>query len=464
MSDLALPETYAQLKYVLFSWPNTPLLKRDGLAKQWFKTHATMSTFADTLGGYPVTVYEASLHTSSTGGSGAALGVPELFLSESQCQRLISALAEEMGPSRSQASWKQTAWHRRSALERGSPAGQIRVHHFRNQEELENRFAELKDQDDWAASRPHWRELKRAQEVWARWQEGARLGGMSPVVVSLDFETWEADHDAITEVGIASLRVRRDGSWEEKAEHYVVAENAHRRNGRYCPDARDDFQFGQTSTLPTSSLSAHLRQLLSVAYAPPPPPPSGAPFPSAPPAPSLGGPLLLLLHDPRGDLVSLAQLDLQMNLFERNLPPASSFSVAPRSFSSALTSPSPSPGLPGGRRPPRAPDPPPANAYLLDTQRLYSGWSRRKKQVRLEDACAALGVFAPDGQPLKPHNAGNDAYGTLQAFLRLMQANIGGSADEIPPAMLTASSSSSGAEGGGVASSGGELPPAVGSS
>ncbi|GAA5893112.1 hypothetical protein JCM6882_003889 [Rhodosporidiobolus microsporus] len=460
MSPSDLPDTFAQLKYVLFSWPNTPLLKRDGLAKAWFKANATMSTFASSLGGYPLTVYEASLHPSTTGGSGAALGVPELFLSQADCQRLIAALAEEMGPSRAQASWKETAWHRRAALERGSPGGQIRVHKFADQEALENRFAELKDQDDWAASRPHWRDLKRAQEVWARMHDGARLGGMSPLVVSLDFETWEADHDAITEVGIASVRIRRDGSYEERAEHYVVAENAHRRNGRYCPDARDDFQFGTTSTLPTSSLSAHLRQLLSVAYSPPPPPASASAFPSGPPAQPTDCPLLLLLHDPRGDLVSLAQLDLQMNLFERNLPPASAFTVAPRSFSSALTSPSPSSNPssnPSSRHPPtpRANAPPPANAYLLDTQRLYSGWSRRKKQVRLEDACAALGVTAPDGKtPLKPHNAGNDAYGTLQAFLRLMSAHIGASADEIPPAMLAAAS------GGGTGSS--PMPPPVG--
>lgn len=125
-----------------------------------------------------------------------------------------------MGPSRAQASWKPSAWHSRVELERGCPSGRIRTHCFASQEALENRFAELKDQDDWAASKPHWRELRRAQECWARGVEGARRGALTPVAVAIDIETWEEDHDTITEVGIASVAVRPDGSFEEKTEHY----------------------------------------------------------------------------------------------------------------------------------------------------------------------------------------------------------------------------------------------------
>ncbi|GAA6042341.1 hypothetical protein JCM8097_003856 [Rhodosporidiobolus ruineniae] len=427
MADL--PARYAQLKYVLFSWPNTPLLKKDGLAKMWFKTHATMSTFASALGGYPLPIYEAALASSNC-------GVPELFLDEHQVAQLLALLAEEMGPSRAQASWKPTAWHSREALERGTAGGQIRVHRFESQEALEDRFAQLKDHDDWAATKAHWTDLKRAQEVWSRLLDGARSRQLDPLVVAVDIETWEQDHDAITEVGVAMASIRPEGMLEVKAEHFVVAENAHRRNGRYCPDARDDFQLGQSVTLPTAELSSRLQQLFFPPSQPPPTPParsyssaastsssSAPPPPSPPPPPATRRPLILLLHDPRGDVVSLAQLDLQTNLFERALPSPSS---------SALSPPSPPPS-----------DPPPA-LFLLDTQRLYSGWSRRKKQARLEDAAQALGVGrvnvgkngeADEGEVLKPHNAGNDAWATLQLYLRLMQCPIGNSADWLPDSL-----------------------------
>ncbi|GAA5974384.1 hypothetical protein JCM11641_005250 [Rhodosporidiobolus odoratus] len=409
-------ETFAQLKYVLFSWPNTPLLKKDGLAKAWFKSHATMETFATAVGGFPLTMYEAALPATPA-------GVPELFLPRSSCEALVASLAHEMGPSRAQASWKATAWHTRAALTKGSHhIGGVKVHRFQSQAQLEDRFAQLKDANDWVATRQHWKELKRAQEVWARLVYGVRSGELQQAtVVSVDFETWEADHDAITEVGVTTLRIKPPGAFEEQPEHFVVAENAQHRNGRYCPDARDNFQFGTSSTLPTASLSAYLQRLLRQ------PPPSRAQTsdgsvpshpPSAPPGllpPSEPGPVLLLLHDPRGDLISLAQLSLQMNLFERTLPPPSS----PAFSRPSLSSPS---------------DPPPS-LFLLDTQRLYSGWSRRKKQARLEDACAAVGVDA-DGRPLVPHNAGNDAFATLRLFVRLMAMDIGGSADEIPASML----------------------------
>ncbi|BGP12096.1 hypothetical protein JCM10213_005203 [Rhodosporidiobolus nylandii] len=407
------PDSFAQLKYVCFSWPNTPLLKKDGLAKQWFKSHATMNTIASALGGFPLTVYEAALPPSSS--TSPTNSIPELFLSRPQIDTLLASLAESMGPSRAQASWKATAWHTRSALERGSvPYGGIRVHHFQNQAQLEDRFAQLKDANDWSATRGHWCDLKRAQEVWQAIVDGVRAGRLpDAIVVSLDFETWEQNHDDITEVGVTWLRIRADGMFEEKAEHYIVAENAAKRNGRYCPDARDHFQLGTSLTLSTAALSLYLRQLLRQAPPPPSPAAKGPSFPNAPPIPPISsGPLLLLLHDPRGDLVSLAQLDLQMNLFERVLPPASS---------PAFASP-PSPSRP--------------NEFLLDTQHLYSGWSRRKKQSRLEDACAALGVALSSGDPIAAHNAGNDAWGTLRAFVRLMGMAIGSSADEIPASML----------------------------
>ncbi|GAA6008087.1 hypothetical protein JCM10207_007024 [Rhodosporidiobolus poonsookiae] len=389
-----VPDTLVQLKYVVFSWPHNPLLKRDGLAKAWFRSHATMSTLIPALGGFPATIYEASTTNS----------VPELFLSQAQCTALINQLAEQMGPSRAQASFKAQAWRKRADLERTTPGGKVLARRFASQEELENRFAELKDGDDWAGTKQHWMELKRAQEVWQRLLAGAASGEMTPRVIAVDLETWESDHNLITEVGIASVRLKAGGTVEETAEHLIVAENADKRNGRYCPDARDLFQLGQSTTLPTASITAHLSSLF--APVPPPTPSYSAALSSASSRPPPTAPLLLLLHDPRGDLVSLAQLDLKMHVFERAplLP-------APASPSwTDLSAPS---------------------AFLLDTQRLYSGWTRRKKQAKLEDACSALGITLPGGS-LIAHNAGNDAYFSLRLFLALMHQQIGDSADFMP--------------------------------
>lgn len=87
--------------------------------------------------------------------------------------------------------------------------------------------------------------------------------------------------------------------------------------------------------------------------------------------------------------------------------------------------------------PPRAPDYADRGAFLLDTQRLYSGWSRRKRQVRLEDACKSLNVALPGGDALAYHNSGNDAWATLAVFVKLMDAPIGETANDSKPAGWT---------------------------
>ncbi|BGP44201.1 hypothetical protein JCM10450v2_000010 [Rhodotorula kratochvilovae] len=382
---MALPETLAQLKYVIFSWQNTPLLKRDGLARAFFKSRATMTTIASSLGGFPLTLWEACLPGS----------VPELWLSDTHCARLIAQLAETMGPSRAQASWKATAYHRRATLER---AGPVVPHVFRSQAELEHRFGELKDVDDWHSTSAHWKELRHAQEAYAFLHAAVRRGDVQePEWIAVDIETWEQDHDIITEVGVASLRIDRRGELHSSCEHYVLEENASKRNGRYCPDARDYFQLGTSVTLPRAELTRLLQARLH----------------------GRAGPVFLLLHDCRGDVKSLTALDVDINAFEKNplLPNPAASAAAAQAYTAHAGS-----------------------GFLLDTQRLYSGWSRRKRQVRLADACHALGVRLPGkdvDEKLAFHNSGNDAYATLEVFRRLLEQQIGDSADQVKPAGWT---------------------------
>ncbi|GAA5871214.1 hypothetical protein JCM1840_000148 [Sporobolomyces johnsonii] len=361
---LMLPDVLVQLKFVIFSWPNNQLLKKDPLARTFFRNHVTLSSFASLLGGFPLTLYEASLASSPT----------ELFLSADQCAALINKLAESMGQTRASQSWKPAANHSRESLQ-GSTGGGIRSLVFRSQAELERRFAHLKDLADWAETRKHWEALKRAQDVWKRVQEGAIKAEMAPVFLAIDIETFESDHDVVTEVGFSKLEMNDEGWQPLVTEHFVVEENAQYRNGRFCPDARDYFHFGASTLINSQKLRWRLQDELLMP----------------------GGPIFLFLHDARSDVKSLNLLGVNINTYERASP------------------------LP----PPDDPVYVEGGAFLLDTQHLFSGFSRRKKQIRLQDACETLGVVLDDGAKLAWHNSGNDAWATLQVFLKLMKAELG---------------------------------------
>lgn len=172
-----------------------------------------MTTFVEALGGFPITLYEATL-------SGNA---PELFLCEEQVHRLIDDLSSLMGPSRAKASFRETAYRKRAELVKGSPGGRIHPRQLASQEELERKFGELKDGDDWHATTAHWRELKRSQAAWAFCRDAVvrgDLGGGEPHYVAVDVETWEHDHDLITEIGMACLRFSKEGKPDFTTRHY----------------------------------------------------------------------------------------------------------------------------------------------------------------------------------------------------------------------------------------------------
>lgn len=80
------------------------------------------------------------------------------------------------------------------------------------------------------------------------------------------------------------------------------------------------------------------------------------------------------MHDPRSDLTALELLGVGTSSFTRDL----------LSF----------------RRGP----PPTKGIFVLDTQKLYAGWVREKKQMKLGTCCEVLEV-----KTRRLHNAGNDA-------------------------------------------------------
>ncbi|GAA5996832.1 hypothetical protein JCM5350_000501, partial [Sporobolomyces pararoseus] len=188
------PSTVTQLKYALFSWPNNPLTKRDPIAQEHFKANVQMSNFVtNSLGGFPLTLYEGSL------GPGKPV---ELFLSEEQCQKMIDGLSEKMGPSRAKNSWKK------DAIYPFRPGGFKRIE-FKDQKSVEDRFSYLKDSNDRYETRNHAKTLLKTQEIMNLIQKEAEEARFC----AIDIETWEMNHELVTEVGFAKS-VWRNGQFE----------------------------------------------------------------------------------------------------------------------------------------------------------------------------------------------------------------------------------------------------------
>ncbi|GAA6033217.1 hypothetical protein JCM8097_003000 [Rhodosporidiobolus ruineniae] len=224
--------------------------------------------------------------------------------------------------------------------------------------------------------------------------------------VSLDVEFWERDHDVLLEFGwsvVEFSRSQKDGKVKARREdqHVVVKENLRRRNGRFAPDARDHFDFGRSLILPQASLFHLLSALFSTL--------------------SATQPVYLIFHDPRGDLRALERLGFSLNDFEtdlRNLGGATAVAAVEgagaaaggkkrKKRAAAFASPSPSPA-------PEGPADGPGKLWVVDTQRMFEAWIKRRCQVGLERACTEVEV------PTKRlHNAGNDAHYTLDLFERL---------------------------------------------
>ncbi|GAA5884552.1 hypothetical protein JCM16303_000024 [Sporobolomyces ruberrimus] len=372
------PSTLTPVKYVVFSWSRHPLIKRDRRAQDYLKTVVGSSL------GFPLVLSEGSLGRDKP---------TELYFSEYQCQTMMDGLINKIGPERANQTWRKDAAHDFRRISRMSQDG-FRMWSFPDWESVERRFEQLQAANEWSKTVTQHSALLRAQEI-VELIQAEEVGKAS--FVSIDIETWERDHDLVTEVGFAKSTWRNGGFEPMEIRHFVVKENGHLRNGRFCPDARDHFHFGPSETYSAKSLARFLTaELLSPSY-----------------------PVFLLLHDHRSDLKSLELLGLSTVSFLHASP-----LPAPKSETKYL-------------------DPKGKGRYLLDTQTLYSGHNRQKKQIKLGDAVTQLGISLLDADggmeglggfrvaenrgdsmphKLKAHNAGNDAWATLAVFWKLMVA------------------------------------------
>jgi len=149
----------------------------------------------------------------------------------------------------------------------------------------------------------------------------------------------------------------------------VLQENSRKRNGKYSPDSRDKFSFGRSLFLSHLATYRTLEALVDHL--------------------SADKPLFLLFHDSRSDIKSLAQLGLNVSLWQHGLARLDG-----------------RPGPRGARG---------AGVYVVDTQKLWAAFIGEKRQVGLGRCCELLGIGTAD-----LHNAGNDAHFTLEIFERMM--------------------------------------------
>ncbi|KAJ3130476.1 hypothetical protein HK098_000041 [Nowakowskiella sp. JEL0407] len=118
-------------------------------------------------------------------------------------------------------------------------------------------------------------------------------GKPCPIFITLDIETWERDHDYLTEVGWTILKVGDDRALRVQSKHYVVEENVSKRNGRYVADNRYNFQFGETVTAPLLKLKRALNE--DINYRP--------------------RDAIWIFHGAKGDIGDLIKFELVENVF-----------------------------------------------------------------------------------------------------------------------------------------------------
>ncbi|KZT20365.1 hypothetical protein NEOLEDRAFT_1075745 [Neolentinus lepideus HHB14362 ss-1] len=177
---------------------------------------------------------------------------------------------------------------------------------------------------------------------------------------AIDFESWERDHTILTELGWALIRWDKGKEISEQG-HIIVKENRAYSNGTYVPDHRDKFLFGTSDVLDKKTFKKRVADLLAQWQS--------------------SGPLFLVFHDAGQDIKYLksSSVEAPLPFLNRALPDV----------------------VPG------------EGTYVVDTADLFAALEGESAPRRrgLEQMCRHLQISTD-----YLHNAGNDAYYTLQAL------------------------------------------------
>lgn len=90
--------------------------------------------------------------------------------------------------------------------------------------------------------------------------------GASYLFLSIDVETWEKNHDIVTELGLSRCLPRALGetAWGEhiQTSHFIVNEHRYYKNGDYVADASANFEFGDTAYVSLAKIPEMLSTFL----------------------------------------------------------------------------------------------------------------------------------------------------------------------------------------------------------
>lgn len=183
------------------------------------------------------------------------------------------------------------------------------------------------------------------------------------VFVALDVEVYERSQSKVTEIGITFLDVPNK---RMKACHYKVEENCHLRNGRFVPDEMDNFYHGISIKKPLLWIIEKLKRINDAGC-------------------------ILICHSLPSEVQYLKDMGIKWanDKFDTNdLYKVQRFLDKTPNMSSA-------------------------------EMRLFTAYILSKKEIKLGTMCENLGI---NGEGW--HNAGNDAYYTMQAFARMMKIEV----------------------------------------
>jgi len=85
------------------------------------------------------------------------------------------------------------------------------------------------------------------------------VNGTGGSLFAMDVESWELNSKYILEIGVTKWYPQ--GSRVPVTRHFILEENQDKRNGKHCPDNRDNFAYGKSEILPTAKVLQELRDI-----------------------------------------------------------------------------------------------------------------------------------------------------------------------------------------------------------
>ncbi|KAJ3393013.1 hypothetical protein HDU84_002953 [Entophlyctis sp. JEL0112] len=244
--------------------------------------------------------------------------------------------------------------------------------------------------------------------------EAARVVANAPddgtVFVSLDIEAYERDQAKILEIGWTMYNPRSTGS-ALIAKHFVCEENAGLANGKFVPNNRHQFRFGETEVESLDYIIDLLKVDMNI-------------DPSAD-GDAYAQPAVLVGHSVSADIGWLRTCGVFIDstaydCFDEEVEDGRDDEVGHGPQQHQQHSPPKSPVIGPTSENIALPNQHHNIKFIFDTADLDCGLHGRLRAQKfsVKKMCSGLGII-DDESDIPFHNAGNDAYLTMQAFLKM---------------------------------------------